>query len=52
MTKIQLDLTDEVHIHLLEIQLERKKKKKEPTALNKIAAEMIQKGIETEKAAN
>ncbi|MDB4919858.1 hypothetical protein [Mucilaginibacter sp.] len=48
MTKIALDISDDVHIGLLTIQLERKKKKVEPTAINKIAAELLEKMFKEE----
>lgn len=53
MTKITIDISDDVHIGLLTLQLERKKKKVEPTAINKIAAELLEKAYieETKKAA-
>lgn len=42
MARITVDVSDEAHIKLLEIQLERKKKKIEPSALNKIATELLE----------
>lgn len=51
MVKISLELTDEAHIKLLELQLDRKKKKIEPSAINKIASEVLIKALETEKPA-
>ena len=44
-----MTLSDEAHIKLLEIQLLRKKQKIEPTAINKIAAEILTKALEKEK---
>jgi hypothetical protein len=52
MTKITVEISEEAHIGLLEIQLERKKRKEEPTAINKIASEIIEKRIKKDKAAN
>jgi len=49
MTKISIEVSDEDHIKLLEIQLERKKKKEEPTAINKIAAEFLSKSLNENK---
>lgn len=51
MTKIALDLPDELHIALLELQLERKKKKIEPTAINKIAVEVLTEALKEQKPA-
>lgn len=48
MVKVQMDIPDEAHIKLLEIQLDRKKKKVEPTAINKIAREILIKALEHE----
>lgn len=36
-----IELTDEEHMKLMDIQLDRRKKKIEPTALNKIASEIV-----------
>lgn len=41
MTKISLDLPEDAHIRLLELQLERKRNKQEPSAINKIATELL-----------
>ena len=43
-----MDIPDEAHLKLLELQLDRKKKKIEPTAINKIAAEILIKALEKE----
>lgn len=43
-----MDVPEEAHLKLLEIQLDRKKKKIEPTAINKIAAEILIKALEKE----
>lgn len=48
MVKVQMDIPDEAHIKLLEIQLKRKKEKVEPTAINKIATEILIKALEKE----
>jgi len=48
MIKMTIQLSDEEHLKLLEIQLERKRKKIEPTAINKIAAEILKKALEKE----
>jgi hypothetical protein len=48
MVKIAMEISDEAHIKLLEIQLDRKKKKVEPSAINKIAAEILIKALEKE----
>jgi hypothetical protein len=52
MTKITIEVSEEEHIKLLELQLDRKKQKKEPSAINKIAAEIFAKALKTEKAAS
>lgn len=49
MAKMAIEISEEAHIKLLEIQLDRKKNKKEPSAINKIAAELIEKVLK-EKA--
>jgi hypothetical protein len=41
MVKITVEIPDELHIKLLEMQLDRKKTKKEPSAINKIASELL-----------
>lgn len=46
-----LEISEEAHIRLLEIQLERKKSKKEPSAINKIAAELLEQILLNDKAA-
>lgn len=51
MTRVAIDISDEAHIRLLELQLERKKKKIEPTAINKIAAEIVETALKQEKPA-
>lgn len=43
-----MEIPDEAHIRLLEIQLERKRNKIEPSAINKIAAEILVKALKTE----
>lgn len=48
MVKVQMDVPEEAHLKLLEIQLDRKKRKIEPTAINKIAAEILIKALEQE----
>lgn len=45
MVKVTVELSDEAHIRLLELQLERKRKKHEPSAINKIAAEILEKSL-------
>ena len=44
MVKVTIELSTEVHSRLLDIQLERKKnpEKDKPTALNKIASELLE----------
>ena len=49
MVKMTVQLSDEDHLKLLEIQLDRKRRKIEPTAINKIAAEILTKALEKEK---
>ena len=49
MVKVTVELSDEAHIRLLELQLERKRSKKEPSAINKIASEILEKSLK-EKA--
>ena len=51
MIKIVIEVSEEDHIKLLELQLERKKKKIDPSAINKIAAEIFKNGLKTEKPA-
>ena len=41
MVKMTIELSEEEHLKLMEIQLNRKKKKVEPSALNKIASEIV-----------
>ena len=48
MVKVQMDVPEDAHLKLLEIQLYRKKKKIEPTAINKIASEILIKALEKE----
>jgi len=48
MVKITVTLEDDEHLKLLEIQLDRKKNKVEPTAINKIASEILAKALEKE----
>ena len=48
MVKMTITLTDEEHLRLLEIQLQRKREKIEPTAINKIAAEILINALEKE----
>ena len=48
MVKITVTLEDDEHLKLLEIQLDRKKAKKEPTAINKIASEILAKALKKE----
>lgn len=43
-----MELPESAHNKLLDIQVERKKRKIEPTALNKIAAEILEKALEKE----
>lgn len=45
MVKVTIELTDEAHIKLLELQLDRKRKKHEPSAINKIASELVEKSL-------
>lgn len=45
MVKITVDISDEAQIKLLEIQLERKKEKIKPSAINKIASEMLERKL-------
>lgn len=45
MIKITVTLEEDDHLKLLEIQLSRKKQKKNPTALNKIASEILAKAL-------
>ncbi|AEL23990.1 hypothetical protein [Cyclobacterium marinum] len=48
MIKITVTLEEDDHLKLLEIQLSRKKQKKNPTALNKIASEILAKALKKE----
>lgn len=50
MTKVAIDLPEDLHIKLLEIQLDRKKKKIEPTAISKIAVEYLEKALKEKPA--
>lgn len=52
MVKVQMDIPEEAHLTLLEMQLDRKKKKIEPTAINKIAAEILIKALVKENPTN
>lgn len=45
MVNITIQIDDETHIKLLEIQLDRKRKKQEPTAINKIASEKLKQAL-------
>lgn len=47
MTKVMVEISEEDHIKLLELQLERKKDKStnKPTAVNKIASELLAEKI-------
>ena len=49
MARMAIEISDEAHIRLLEIQLDRKRNKKEPSAINKIAAELLEEVLK-EKA--
>jgi benzoyl-CoA reductase/2-hydroxyglutaryl-CoA dehydratase subunit BcrC/BadD/HgdB len=46
MVNITIQIDDETHIKLLEMQLDRKRKKIEPTAINKIASEKLKEAME------
>jgi phosphoribosylformylglycinamidine (FGAM) synthase PurS component len=48
MVKITVTLEEEEHLKLLELQLQRKKDKKEPTAINKIASEILTNALKKE----
>jgi hypothetical protein len=48
MVKITITLEDSEHLKLLEIQLDRKKKKIEPTAINKIAGEILTEALKNQ----
>jgi hypothetical protein len=48
MIKVQMDVPEEAHSKLLDIQHDRKKRKIEPTAINKIAVEILVKALEKE----
>ncbi len=50
MVKITLEIPEESHIRLLELQLERKREKREPSAINKIAAELLVNVLKTDKS--
>lgn len=52
MVKITVELNDESQNKLLEIQFKRKKSKREPTAINKIASEILTKALEDYKEKN
>lgn len=45
MVKVTVELSDEAHIKLLELQLDRKRNKQEPSAINKIAAEILEEAL-------
>jgi hypothetical protein len=51
MVKVQMDVPEEAHLKLLDIQHYRKKNKIEPTAINKIAAEILEKALKNETPA-
>ncbi|WP_288637191.1 MULTISPECIES: hypothetical protein [Sphingobacterium] len=40
-----IEISEDAYIRLLEIQLDRKKTKKEPSAINKIAAELLEEAL-------
>lgn len=48
MVKITVQLEDDLHLKLLEIQLDRKRRKIEPTAINKIASEILENALKNE----
>jgi hypothetical protein len=48
MVKVSIELSEKAHQRILDIQLERRKAKKEPSALNKIASEIINEVLEKE----
>jgi hypothetical protein len=48
MVKITVTLEEAEHIKLLEIQLQRKKNKIEPSAINKIASEVLTNALKKE----
>jgi phosphoribosylformylglycinamidine (FGAM) synthase PurS component len=45
MTKIALDLDDDTYGKLLELQLEKKKRKEPRSALNQIAADLLSEAV-------
>lgn len=52
MAKIALELDEETHQLLFDIQNDRRKKKQEPTAINKIAAEILTKAVKEYQKGN
>ena len=51
MVKITVELSEKAYARILDIQLDRRKLKTEPTALNKIASEVLNKTLEKETPA-
>lgn len=49
MANLSIPLSEEMHQKLMEIQYNRKVKKKQPTALNLIAAELLGEKLKTVK---
>ena len=49
MPKLNIEISEDAHIRLLEIQLDMKKGKLPNSALNQIAAEKLEKALEKEK---
>jgi hypothetical protein len=48
MVKVSIELSEKAHQRILDIQVGRRKAKKEPSALNKIASEIINEVLEKE----
>lgn len=48
MVKVTIELSEKAHERILDIQVERRKAKKEPSALNKIASEILNNQLEKE----
>lgn len=50
MVKVAIELSDKAHGRILDIQVSRKKdpKNKKPTAISKIASELIDQALEQE----
>lgn len=51
MKRISLEISEDAYMKLLEMQYERKMKKIEPAAINKIATEILENSLKHKKPA-